>query len=867
MTTPWLLAVDFGTSFTVAAVRVGDRPPEVVEINGDRRVPSIIVVLPDGELQFGQAAETLSASNPGSTLRAMKARLGDASPVVFGRRPYPIVGLVSAFLEAIAEPVIEQMGSRPSAVRLTHPASWNQPLVQRFADAAAGAGFDNATLVPEPIAAAAAYAADAGLDADQCIVVYDLGGGTFDCAVVRGGELAVVGQASGDGSIGGELFDELMMNVIGEQLEPDVWNSILVDDDATSRRVRLNLRNEARRAKEALSSTSYVDVALGLPAGLAHLRLTRADFERIARPYLAETVAVTQQCVSDSGLRRRDLSAIALVGGASRSPLVEELIASAFPGTAVRRRGDPKASVAIGAALAHEMSGAHARSADDHLTQIAKPASTPTSAPEQPAGATGHAPPTGPPSRPPAPPITTFAPLPSPPAAPGPQTRTRARRRRTVVVAGVVAILAAVGATWAIVDHSARDDDTQGTDVSTLFTLPRSAQTTEPSDTSVAATETSTADSTGGSATDGSATSTASSTDGSATATEPKDPRPDRPWAIAPIVQSFTGHTSPVKSAVFSPDGSKLATGATDHTAKIWDVATGAMLYNLTAHTDDVNWVAFDPTGTKLVTASSDGTARIWSVETGEPLAVLQHDLTDSYFVVNTAEFSNDGTKIVTASNDSTARIWDASTGEQLQVLTHGSFVFTAWFSPDDATVLTASLDETAGVWSAASGELIHPLEGHSESVNGAAFSADGTMIVTASDDGTAKVWNASTGALVTTLKGHSGPVQSAAFSPDGARIVTSSDDRAANVWESTTGILLFSLQHPDGVRSAVFTPDGSEIVTISADYIGRIWDADDGAPVVELTEVVNDMSFSPDGRTIVTPSIGSASVVIWSVA
>ena len=375
--TSWILAIDFGTTHTVSVALVGDRNPEVVEIDGERRVPSTVLVLPDGGTLIGHAAEALSLSYPGGTLRAVKARLGNSAPIILNGKPHQVVTLVATYLRSISQAVIEQIGSPPAEVRLTHPVSWNRPLRQRLVEAAGKAGLDQVVLVAEPVAAAVAYAADAGLASGEHVAIYDLGGGTFDCAILRGGDFAVLGQGSGDQNIGGELFDELMMNDIGEQLDPGVWDRIQVADDPVWLRARVGLRNEARKAKEALSNSSAVDAFIALPAGLQQVGVSRAAFEALARPYIAESVELMRRCIVDAGLQPAEVSAIALIGGASRSPIVSEMVIAAFPGMSVSRRGDPKASVALGAAMAARPIALPRQPLGNRITQPASPGTAP----------------------------------------------------------------------------------------------------------------------------------------------------------------------------------------------------------------------------------------------------------------------------------------------------------------------------------------------------------------------------------------------------------------------------------------------------------------------------------------------------------
>ena len=354
MPQPWILSIDFGTSYTLVAAKQGDRTPEVVEVGGERRMPSVVMVEATGNIVVGRTADDLSGSNPSNTLRAPKNRLGDQAPVVLGGRPYQVVQLVAALLRNVYDEAVSQMDGPPTEVRLTHPAVWNRPRLNRLLEAAAKAGLPNTALVPEPVAAALSYASESGVEEGGHLVVYDLGGGTFDTAVVtaRRGGFVVEGRPGGDQNIGGELFDELVMNHVGQQLPPEAWEQLQVADEPTWQQVGASLRKEARRAKETLSSHPYADLLVPLPDGLVQVRITRDEFEQIVGPYVDETVNLLRRCITDAGVEEAAVDSIYLVGGASRSPIVERLVKAAFPNVHVSRRGDPKTSVALGAARA-----------------------------------------------------------------------------------------------------------------------------------------------------------------------------------------------------------------------------------------------------------------------------------------------------------------------------------------------------------------------------------------------------------------------------------------------------------------------------------------------------------------------------------
>jgi WD40 repeat protein len=242
---------------------------------------------------------------------------------------------------------------------------------------------------------------------------------------------------------------------------------------------------------------------------------------------------------------------------------------------------------------------------------------------------------------------------------------------------------------------------------------------------------------------------------------------------------------------LLAPDGRELGSGSeggqTDHTVRIWDATTGAVVRTLLGKDDTCDCAAWGPDGRRVVIAGGWGaTSRIavWDARTGKERVALDAGPGP----IEEATFSPDGRRIAGFRRNylkdrHLVPLWDATTGKVLAVLTgHEGDVTAASFSPDGRWLVTASLDRTARVWDA-NGRSRFVLSGHERAVHAATFSRDGRWIVTASDDGTARVWDAATGQGFITLWGHAGPVLAAAFDPGGKRVLTASGDGTARLW------------------------------------------------------------------------------------
>jgi len=319
-------------------------------------------------------------------------------------------------------------------------------------------------------------------------------------------------------------------------------------------------------------------------------------------------------------------------------------------------------------------------------------------------------------------------------------------------------------------------------------------------------------------------------------------------------IVNFVGHTSWVNAIAYAPNGAWVATAGNDQTARIWDAATGSEVTRFDGHTDLVNSVVFSPDGTRLATASWDGTARIWSAATGAEITRLEgHE-----DFINSVAFSPDGALLATAGNDLTARIWDAATGAEItRFRGHEGWVTSVAFSPDGARLATASNDRTARIWDAATGSETARLEGHGGSVIRIAFARDGARLATAGDDGIARIWSVATGEEIARLEGHKGYISSIGFSPDGTRLVTAGEDKLVRIWNARSVLAPETLEvaYIDG---ASFTPDGLRYVTSSKSGATTLWDADKGvvfAHIERHEDCVNSYALSPNGKQLAVTS------------
>lgn len=316
------------------------------------------------------------------------------------------------------------------------------------------------------------------------------------------------------------------------------------------------------------------------------------------------------------------------------------------------------------------------------------------------------------------------------------------------------------------------------------------------------------------------------------------------------------------KSAVFSPDGKKIAIASEDGIARIWDANEYKELFTLRGHTLAINSVAFSPDGEKVITSSDDMTATIWDVKTGEEICKLKH-MGEIYSAV----FSPNGSKVVTASFDMTACIWDVETGEKLTILKgHNWAIRTAVFSPDGSMVLTGSEEKTARIWDSTTGEVHYEFM-HESPVISAAFSLDGNKVVTGLEDGTAQVWDLGSGTVLAIFK-HEDSVNSVSFSPDGQKVVTASKDMTARVWDVDTAGKLFSLKRHIKSNKSSRSPSGGKGVTTSEEKVERILDQSFQMGIITLKgheESIRSAAFNPDGQKVATASM-DGTVRIWNI-
>ncbi|GAA3257854.1 Hsp70 family protein [Dactylosporangium siamense] len=343
------LGVDFGTSHTVAVARWPDGRARPLLFDGTPLLPSA-TFFEGGEVVVGRDAVHSARRAPASFEPNPKRRIDDGQ-VFLGDQEVPVHDLLVAVFQRVRAEFVRTAGGPPATITVTHPANWASTRRKALAAAVRAAELPDATLVPEPVAAATYFVRVLRhlVPVGSAVVVYDLGAGTFDGSVVaRTREGFEVLAVDGRDDLGGLDFDEVVLAMIGRTLPPERWQRLIAPSTVEEARAARALRDEVREAKERLSRTSAVTVLV--PLLDVDVQLTREEFDAAARPLVERSVRVLTETVRLSRVTAEQVAGIFLVGGASQIPLVATELHRAF-GKAPVTIEQPEMVVAEGSVL------------------------------------------------------------------------------------------------------------------------------------------------------------------------------------------------------------------------------------------------------------------------------------------------------------------------------------------------------------------------------------------------------------------------------------------------------------------------------------------------------------------------------------
>lgn len=344
------VGIDLGTGNSVVAVYRRGRP-EVLNVEGESIMPSVVATHPGGGLLIGRSAKRRALIDPENSVVAIKREMGNRDfTVTLDGKPCSPVDVSGIILRKLVESASEQLGGQVKDAVISVPAYFTNNQKEDTRQAGEKAGLNVLRLIPEPTAAAVAYGANRGTD--QTILVYDLGAGTFDVSVleVKGNQFNVKG-IGGDHQLGGEDFDRCMIELILQQLRKDVRLGKHLSE-ADPERLAMQLKESAEAAKKELSSADTTDVEIPdlVPGSPVWLTITRAEFERTIASLVDRTIAATADTIKRAGLSPDDIDRVVLVGGSTRVPMIQQRIAEKVRDPFISDYVDQV--VALGAAIA-----------------------------------------------------------------------------------------------------------------------------------------------------------------------------------------------------------------------------------------------------------------------------------------------------------------------------------------------------------------------------------------------------------------------------------------------------------------------------------------------------------------------------------
>ena len=345
-----IIGIDLGTTNSVVAVMEGGKPTVIANAEGSRTTPSIVGFSKTGEKLVGQLAKRQAILNPDKTIASIKRHMGEDYKVNIDGKDYTPQEISAMILRKLADDASSYLGEKVTSAVITVPAYFNDAQRQATKDAGRIAGLDVLRIVNEPTAAALAY----GLEKEKSekVLVFDLGGGTFDVSILEIGDgVHEVLSTSGDTHLGGDDFDQKVMDWICDEFKKQEGIDLRGDKQAMQR-----VKEAAEKAKCELSSVMETNINLPFITADANgpkhldLNLTRAKFEDLCRDLLNRCKTPVENALKDAGITKNDINEVVLVGGSTRIPAVQQLVKE-YTGKEPNQSVNPDEVVAVGAAV------------------------------------------------------------------------------------------------------------------------------------------------------------------------------------------------------------------------------------------------------------------------------------------------------------------------------------------------------------------------------------------------------------------------------------------------------------------------------------------------------------------------------------
>ena len=345
-----IIGIDLGTTNSCVAVIEGGEPVVIANAEGARTTPSVVAFSKDGERMVGQVAKRQAITNPDRTISSIKRDMGTARKVNIDGKDFTPQEISAIILQKLKNDAESYLGDKVTEAVITVPAYFTDAQRQATKDAGKIAGLEVKRIINEPTAAALAYGIDK--ETDQKVMVYDLGGGTFDVSIIEMGDgVQEVLATAGNNRLGGDDFDKRIMDWMVETFKQQNGIDLTGDKMAMQR-----IKEAAEKAKIDLSGMTSTDINLPFITadanGPKHFEatLTRAKFNELTADLVEATMGPVKQALSDSGLSASNLDKVLLVGGSTRIPAVQEAIKN-FTGKEPFKGINPDECVAVGAAL------------------------------------------------------------------------------------------------------------------------------------------------------------------------------------------------------------------------------------------------------------------------------------------------------------------------------------------------------------------------------------------------------------------------------------------------------------------------------------------------------------------------------------